>query len=721
MKLPNQSVTQKYHSRTRYFTLVLLTFVLTPLLTLTGFGSAHVAHASPSIALEDNSLGQTPLLGWSSWSSIRSSPSEAKIEAQAQAMSTTLKAHGYSYIDMDDFWYLNPGTTVDQYGRWAVDTSKFPDGIAATASYIHGLGLKFGIYLTPGIPVAAVKQNTPIEGTSYHAQDIANTSVSETNYNFGAGVMYGIDYSKPGAQAFVNSWANELASWGVDFLKIDGVGDSDISDIQAWSTALKQSGRSIYFSLSNQLDVNNASIWQQNSNGWRIDNDVECYCSTLTNWTNVAYRFNDEAKWTSFASPGGWNDLDSLDVGNGSKDGLTNDERQSYMTLWAISAAPLSVGDDLTSLDSYGVSLLTNDSVLHIDQEGVAAAPLVAGGTTQVWRSYEPDGSYTVALFNLGSASSTVSVNWTDLGFTGSASVTDLWSQSSLGSVSNSFSATLNSHASRLLKVVPSSPNALPSYEGESSANTLSGGAVVQACSGCSGGQSVGFVGNGGVVTFNNIKVNTSTAYTLAIDYASGEVRNANMSVNGGSATFLNFASTGSYSTVKQLSVTVNLKAGTNTIAFSNPNGWAPDFDRITLPPQLNLNPTYYEAEASSNTLAGGARIGSCSACSGGQDVGYIGSGGILTINGIQASSSGNYVLILDYVDADGGRSVNLSINGGTATSIFLAGTNGASWDTSVHRYTTILALNAGSNTITFSNSAAYAPDIDRIGISTAP
>ena len=105
---------------------------------------------------------------------------------------------------MDDFWYLNPATTVDQYGRWAVDTSKFPDGIAALASYIHGLGLKFGIYLTPGIPVAAVKQNTPIQGTSYHAKDIANTSVSETNYNYGGGVMYGIDYSKPGAQAFVN-------------------------------------------------------------------------------------------------------------------------------------------------------------------------------------------------------------------------------------------------------------------------------------------------------------------------------------------------------------------------------------------------------------------------------------------------------------------------------------------------------------------------------------
>jgi alpha-galactosidase len=433
---------------------VLLIFVFSSALVFATTNSVHASAAHPQ---ENNGLAQTPLMGWSSWSTIRNNPSESAIKAQAQAMASKLKSYGYSYINQDDFWYLNPSTTVDQYGRWAVDTGRFPDGIAATASYVHSLGLKFGLYLTPGIPVAAVRQNTQIEGTSYHAADIADTSRFETNYNFGNSVMYYINYNKPGAQAFINSWADELASWGVDFLKMDGVGDWDISDIQAWSTALRQSGRSIYFSLSNNLDVNNVSIWQQNTNGWRIDGDVECYCSTLVTWNSFSTRFNDAPRWVGDGGPGGWNDLDSLDVGNGSKDGLSNDERQTYMTLWAIESAPLSMGDDLTSLDSYGLSLLTNTEVIAVDQAGHQAHPISQASSQQVWFANNGDGSYTVALFNLGGSTATVTVNWGSLGFSGSASVRDLWSHTNLGTVTNSFSATLNAHASRLLKVTPTS------------------------------------------------------------------------------------------------------------------------------------------------------------------------------------------------------------------------------------------------------------------------
>jgi hypothetical protein len=123
---------------------------------------------------------------------------------------------------------------------------------------VHGLGEKFGMYLTPGIPVAAYNQNTPIQGTSFHARDIvSDTSSYETNYNFGSGSMYYIDYTKnpAAAQAYLNSWADQLASYGVDYLKIDGVGDWDVADIQHWSQALDQTGRPIHLELSNSLDV----------------------------------------------------------------------------------------------------------------------------------------------------------------------------------------------------------------------------------------------------------------------------------------------------------------------------------------------------------------------------------------------------------------------------------------------------------------------------------
>src|SRR4051812_48782360 len=101
---------------------------------------------------ENNGLSLIPPLGWSSWSFIRTHPDESKIEAQALAMHQNLQAHGFQYINLDDFWYLDPRQRVDRYGRWIVDSTKFPHGIAALASYVHSLGLKFGIYVTPGIP-----------------------------------------------------------------------------------------------------------------------------------------------------------------------------------------------------------------------------------------------------------------------------------------------------------------------------------------------------------------------------------------------------------------------------------------------------------------------------------------------------------------------------------------------------------------------------------------
>ena len=165
------------------------------------------------------------------------------MKAQADALGRSgLKDHGFVYINLDDFWQKcdSNGFSVDYYGRWAVDTAKFPSGIKALADYIHSKGLKFGFYVTPGIAKNAVTKNTPIEGTSYHAKDIADTSKTEKNYN--CKNMYYIDYSKPGAQEFVNSWARQFASWGVDYLKIDGVGSQDIPDVQAWDKALRPPG-----------------------------------------------------------------------------------------------------------------------------------------------------------------------------------------------------------------------------------------------------------------------------------------------------------------------------------------------------------------------------------------------------------------------------------------------------------------------------------------------
>ncbi|QMU76130.1 glycoside hydrolase family 27 protein [Streptacidiphilus sp. PB12-B1b] len=422
---------------------------------------------------ESNGVGLTPALGWSSWSFVRHDPTAAVIDAQADAMkSSGLAAAGYQYVNIDDFWYQCPGSqgpAVDQYGRWATDTAEFPssgaeNGIAVVADHVHADGLKFGIYVTPGISKQAVAENTPIQGTSYTADQIA-TSSSEANYNCGG--MVGIDYSKPGAQAFIDSWADEFASWGVDYVKIDGVGTGDVGDVQAWSAALQQTGRPIHLELSNGLAIGSASTWAQYSNGWRTGGDIECYCGSngssypLTDWGNVQSRFGQVSDWQPYGGPGAFNDYDSIEVGNGANDGLTAPERQSQLSLWAMGASPLILGTDLTDLDPTDLGYLKNSAVLAVDQDSIDASRIVNNGNQQVYSKTEPDGSVVVALFNYsGSSAQTVSVNLADAGITGSTTATDLWSGQSVGSIGGTYSVNLGPGAVQLLRTAPGASTA---------------------------------------------------------------------------------------------------------------------------------------------------------------------------------------------------------------------------------------------------------------------
>ncbi|XUL91785.1 NEW3 domain-containing protein [Streptomyces galilaeus] len=390
-----------------------------------------------------NAVGVKPALGWSSWSFVRRNPTAQTIEAQAKALKTSgLAKNGFVYANVDDFWYQCPGSQgpdVDQYGRWVTDPVKFPpkggeNGIQVVADYVHSLGLKFGLYVTPGISQQAVAKNTAIEGTPYHARDIATTT-TESNYNCGG--MVGIDYTKPGAQTFIDSWAGQFAGWGIDYLKIDGVGTWDQQDVQAWSDALRHTGRPIHLELSNNLDINNAATWKKLSNGWRTGGDIECYCGPdgssypLTTWASVASRFDQVAAWAPYGGPGGYNDYDSLEIGNGANNGLTPDERRTQMSLWSLAASPLFLGTDLTHLDPADLALLKNTDVLAVDQDGIDAKRVSSDANSQVFAKTEPDGDAVVGLFNTGSAPREVATTASALGLAkaGDYSLRDLWSK----------------------------------------------------------------------------------------------------------------------------------------------------------------------------------------------------------------------------------------------------------------------------------------------------
>ncbi len=424
------------------------------------------ATGGPAAHAEDNGVGAKPALGWSSWSFIRQHPTAANIEAQAKAMKDSgLTESGFIYVNVDDFWYQCPGSQgpdVDQYGRWVTDSTKFPpkgteNGIQVVADYVHSLGLKFGLYVTPGISQQAVAHNTAIEGTSYHADDIA-TATPEQNYNCGG--MVGIDYTKPGAQDFVNSWADQFAGWNIDYLKIDGVGTPDVADVQAWSDALKQSGRPIHLELSNSLDINNAATWAKLSNGWRTGGDIECYCGAngssypLTQWSSLTSRFDQAADWAPYGGPGAFNDYDSLEIGNGSDDGLTPDERMTQMSLWSLAASPLILGTDLTHLDPTDLGMLKNTDVLSVDQDAIDAKRISSDTGSQVFSKTEKNGDAIVGLFNTSSAPRAVSTTAAALGLPSARdySLQNLWSHKGTEST-GAIAADVPSHGVALYRV----------------------------------------------------------------------------------------------------------------------------------------------------------------------------------------------------------------------------------------------------------------------------
>ena len=420
---------------------------------------------------EDNGLERTPVLGWSSWSFLRKHPTAAQIKAQALALHNSgLQEIGYQYVNLDDFWYQCPGPqgpNVDPYGRWMTDSSRFPaqgntDGIKVVADYIHSLGMKFGTYVTPGISRQAVSRNTPIKDTSYTAAQIADASVEENNYNCKG--MVRINYNKPGAQEYTNSWVNMLAEWGVDYIKIDGMKNSNAPDVKAWSNAIRQSGRPMV------LDVTQGSFTSaiaptlmKFANQWEFAPDVECYrCEKggssypLTSWTDVAKRFNYVAEWQPYAGPGAFNDYDSIEIGNGSNDGLTPVERQTQISLWALGAAPLILGVDLTQLDPTDLQkYLENSAVLAVDQDSIAAKRVLNTANHQVFVKREPNGDTIVGLFNIGGKPEEVTVPASTVGLPENESgysLHDLWTGETK-KTSSTISAIVPSHGVVLYRV----------------------------------------------------------------------------------------------------------------------------------------------------------------------------------------------------------------------------------------------------------------------------
>jgi hypothetical protein len=429
-------------------------------------------------------LAPTPPMGWNSWDAYGFTLDEPAFRANVKVLAG-LRPYGWTYAVIDEGWYMQDPFgdrletrkyLLDAWGR-LIPTARFPSsaggaGFRPLADWVHAQGLKFGLHIVRGIPRQAVRANLLIAGSAFHAADAADTADTcpwdEGNY----GVR-----DTPAGQAWYDSLLRLYASWGVDFLKVDCIADHPYkaAEIRQIAEAIRRSGRPIVLSLSpgptNLSHAEEVSRWAQM---WRIGDD------TWDGWrfehprggefpNGVADAFDHLAKWSPWAGPGHWPDADMLPFGSlGPHPGwgeprtsrLSHDETRTQLTLWAIARSPLILGGDLTRLDPFTRSLITNREVLQVNQRASESHPvtdLPAGFEhVRVWASRtgpRPGGPEVLALFNLDDAPVTLRAPWAQLGLkAGRRRVRDLWQGRELPA-SDGIDLVLPGHGGALYRV----------------------------------------------------------------------------------------------------------------------------------------------------------------------------------------------------------------------------------------------------------------------------
>ena len=386
-----------------------------PLFRLLGALTLAILSTAPLMA---QGIAQTPPMGWNSWNHFRDKVDDATIRAQAEAMvSSGMRDAGYIYINIDDTW-------EGQRDAQGIihPNSKFPD-MKALADFVHSKGLRLGIYSSPGAKTCA-----KYEGSLGHEVQDDQT----------------------------------YAAWGIDYLKYDLCGLRD--EMKAAPTpeaahkimvdayikmrdALRATGRPIVYSL---CQYGEDAVWEWGAsvggNLWRTTGDIS------DNYTRMADIGFGQAGLAKFAGPGHWNDPDMLEVGNGK---MSTEEYRTHMSLWAILAAPLLAGNDLSSMTPETLALLTNKEVIAVDQDslGKQGDRVYTEGPIEVWSRPLTDGALAVGVFNRHQKALTAHVDFTKLGFNGGVQARDLWQHKDLGILPSLYNVEIPAHGVLMLRL----------------------------------------------------------------------------------------------------------------------------------------------------------------------------------------------------------------------------------------------------------------------------
>jgi alpha-galactosidase len=374
--------------------------------------------AQTPLQIQAPKIAPTPPMGWNSWNHFARKIDDATVRAQADAMvSSGMRDVGYVYINIDDTW------EGARDARGVIQTNeKFPN-MKALADYVHSKGLKLGIYSSPGAKTCA-----GFEGSLNHEEQDAQT----------------------------------YADWGIDYLKYDLCGLREVMKnaptpvaahqimVEAYTkmhNALLKTGRPIVYSL---CQYGEDAVWRWGAdvggNLWRTTGDISDRYASMS---NIGF---GQAGLSRYAAPGHWNDPDMLEVGNG---GMKPDEYRTHMSLWAILAAPLLAGNDLSTMTPETTAMLTNKEVIAIDQDplGKQGDRVWSEGSLEIWTRDLKDGAKAVGMFNRTGSALDMTVDFASLGLKGSVHARNIWAGADVPNPGATFTTTVPGHGVVLLRV----------------------------------------------------------------------------------------------------------------------------------------------------------------------------------------------------------------------------------------------------------------------------
>ena len=420
--------------------------------------------------MDKNDFAKTPPMGWNSYDYYDTTVNEAQVKANADIMAKKLKEFGWEYIVVDIEWYANDAGTLrgeyqyipfgrlemDEYSRLQPSPERFPSsaggkGFKPLADYVHDLGLKFGIHIMRGIPRRAAEMHSKVLGTDITADMIADPS-SICGWNPD---MYGVRDTSAG-QAYYDSIIQMYADWGVDFIKCDDICDSWLyrndsfsgwHETQMLHKAILKTGRQIVLSLSpGPAHIDRAWQYCDNANMWRITDDF------WDSWELLKNMFWRCETWQDHVKQGCFPDCDMLPLGKLGKGfnsageerecRFTRDEQMTMMSLWCMFRSPLMLGAELTRLDDWTLSLITNKELLKLLDENCRGAQLFRNDEMAAWKNVnQKTGETHIVLFNLDDEEKTL--EW-ELGC--DYELYDIWSGEKSKTVGGRIAAKVNAH-----------------------------------------------------------------------------------------------------------------------------------------------------------------------------------------------------------------------------------------------------------------------------------